>query len=396
MRKTLRKTLIAAGGALCCGLPALSVAKIDGNCSDCHTMHNSEQGLPVGVSARQFDNPSPVPNQALLRMDCISCHAQGGGERIVIMPGGSLVPQVYHTDPVGDLAGGNFAYISGTKAGVAEPGSRKGHDVIDLGLPDDIFINPPGFQHNDFPTRFRTENFTCAGVNGCHGWRNQKVANELGILVPRTGLAAISGAHHANEDGALRQADTVAASYRFLQGLFGLENPDPNYRWQNVSPESHNEYYGVSGPLGIQTRWEDCFSCHVGSTEATAVSYITTPNNSISGFCATCHSDFHSIPGTGTSTFLRHPSDFIIPDRGEYAEYTTYELTAPVARPLVDDSPSSSVQPGKDLVMCLSCHMAHASPYDGMLRFDYATMVAGVGAGTTRTGCLACHTAKGT
>ncbi len=49
---------------------------------------------------------------------------------------------------------------------------------------------------------------------------------------------------------------------------------------------------------------------------------------------------------------------------------------------------------GHDLVMCLSCHVAHGSDNAGMLRFDYADMVAG--GGTNTTGCFACHTTKDT
>jgi hypothetical protein len=394
MQKTLKKVLIAAGAALFCALPAVAAAKIQGQCSDCHIMHNSEQGEPVFVFDSDPNNPSPAPNFALLRMDCVGCHSQGTGERIVTFPGGDQVPQVYHNDPVGDTAAGNFAYISGFKPVEGEPGSRKGHDLIDFELLDNVFLYPPGFRHSNRPDYFQVENFTCAGKNGCHGWRNQLMEDDEGNFIPRIGLEAIKGAHHANEDGQLMVADTVADSYRFLMGLFGLENSDPNNRWQNVSAVSHNEYYGHSGRELFGTDG-DCFRCHVASTDATPISYITTPNNSMSGFCATCHSDFHANQGAGTSTFLRHPSDFVIPDRGEYSEYTTYELTAPVARPFVYDTPSSAVQPGQDLVMCLSCHLAHAGPYDGMLRFGYADMTAGITGDAPRTGCLVCHTAKG-
>ena len=45
--------------------------------------------------------------------------------------------------------------------------------------------------------------------------------------------------------------------------------------------------------------------------------------------------------------------------------------------------------------MCLSCHQAHASDHDYMLRFDYAGMVAGTNPAADGTGCLACHTTKG-
>jgi len=89
----------------------------------------------------------------------------------------------------------------------------------------------------------------------------------------------------------------------------------------------------------------------------------------------------------------------VIPDRDEYSAFTMFNVNAPVARKhanfVVGMSPSGTVTPGEDLVMCLSCHMAHASPYDGMLRFDYTQQTAGNATTGLGTGCLACHTTKG-
>jgi hypothetical protein len=47
-------------------------------------------------------------------------------------------------------------------------------------------------------------------------------------------------------------------------------------------------------------------------------------------------------------------------------------------------------------VMCLSCHRAHGSPYNDMLRWDYDGMVAGNGSGggNDGTGCFKCHSEK--
>jgi predicted CXXCH cytochrome family protein len=302
------------------------------------------------------------------------------------------MPQVYHTDNRGDLAGGNFAYISGAKLTVGPASSRKGHDVVDL-FPagDDTLLYPPGFNHEEVPIYFRGR-LTCAGTGGCHGIRNQLMPGPTGELIPRVGMMAVRGAHHANQDGRLLVADTVANSYRFLMGVRGLENPYPQERWQNSSALMHNEYYGAPYRPGDELH---CFNCHYGSNQATPYSYIVTPRNSMSGFCISCHSNFHARPQPGLLAFFRHPSDFVLPAKGEYAEYLTYELTAPVARRWVPETTSELVRPGEDLVMCHSCHMAHASPYDGMLRFDSTKMMAGYAGHAERTGCFACHTSKG-
>ncbi|RMF99846.1 MAG: hypothetical protein D6726_12305, partial [Nitrospirae bacterium] len=131
----------------------------------------------------------------------------------------------------------------------------------------------------------------------------------------------------------------------------------------------------------------ECANCHSGFTID-----VKPASHTISGFCATCHGVFHSLSGIGGDTappFRRHPTDIVLPNTGEFTNYTTYNLDAPVARTTVPSNSSSTVTPGTDVVMCLSCHKAHATDYDDMLRWDYSAITTG-GSG----GCLICHTGK--
>ncbi|MFH7319795.1 hypothetical protein ACHHRT_04185 [Desulfurivibrio sp. D14AmB] len=359
-------------------------ATIRGVCGDCHTMHNSQDG-----GSMAFDGGSQV-SPMLLRDSCVGCHAMNLGEKIVTS-GGNAFPQVYHTDPSGDLAAGNFAYISGTKGGGAD--DRKGHNVIDLLDQDSRLYPPPGgmrFFFHDDGGNVNRGNLTCAGTNGCHGYRTgDGFANDLG-----SGVKALQGAHHGNVGGLLNTALTLPESYRFLLGVKGLENPNPDDRWQNASPSSHNEYFGAATP---GAHYPDCGACH-----SPIDGHIRTPNGTISGFCATCHGNFHTLTaaassGIGPDTispFLRHPTDIVIRNSGEYADYNTYSITAPVGRQVLPATPSSEVTPGSDTVTCLSCHLAHASDYPGMLRFDYSRMMAHEGGDFSGVGCFACHTTK--
>jgi len=123
----------------------------------------------------------------------------------------------------------------------------------------------------------------------------------------------------------------------------------------------------------------------------------------MTGLCLTCHGSFHA-PSSTEGAFLRHPADYVIPNSGEFTYYTEYDVTAPVGRPhsvFVDTDmwPSDVVTPGEDLVMCLSCHVAHASENDGMLRYEYDAAGAGsltdIAAAQALGGCFACHPTKG-
>ncbi|MBE0595680.1 MAG: hypothetical protein IH614_00260 [Desulfuromonadales bacterium] len=438
------KKIFAIAAAALIGLPsaALAVGGIQGQCADCHTMHNSEQGQPVAMVGLNATTPSAQPIQNLLRMDCVACHAQNTGNKTVLMDGGSIIPQVYHSDS-SDLAAGNFAYIDTLGS------TRKGHNVSDLftGGDDNAkhYGSPPGKYYDHVHAPYFSDvtvnadgsetinaafsKFTCAGAAGCHGTRSNLLSgttNDNGTTTDttddffegtrRTGIAAVSGAHHNSYDGkkdaaqntvGLHDGAKVAAGYRFIPGLKGTGNTAA--RWQNVDASSHNEYFGAQ----VGATNASCNSCHVPGVSGFGISArmsidstLLVPNQSMSGFCITCHGNFHSTgletggtnqdrnPYNGTSgAFLRHPSDYVIPNRGEYVAYTAYNITAPVARTTLLDAASPTVTPGTDLVMCLSCHQAHATEFDGMLRFDYAQILAGNTA--SQNGCLACHTTKG-
>jgi len=336
-------------------------------------MHNSQNGTAMatyGATGQSWKGTGPYG--ALTRGNCLGCHGMGTANKIVTV-GGSDIPQVYHTDATGDLAGGNFAYITGAKSRVTADQNSAGHNVIDLGAAynETVLTDAPGRFHS--PTVRNTE-LTCAGNNGCHGWRQFGASG--------SGLTSLKGAHHKNVDGKCDNPTDTYNSYRFLRGVKGLENMTD--KWQNKDKNSHNEYFGATAPMN-----GNCTDCHV-----VPAMYIIPTNNTISGFCGTCHGNFHilsEIGGDTMSPFTRHPTDVILPNSSEYSAYTTYSVEAPVARQTVFDSISSTVQPGTDVVMCLSCHSAHATPYADILRWNYSNMIAGGGGSG---GCFTCHTKK--
>jgi hypothetical protein len=260
-----------------------------------------------------------------------------------------------------------------------------GHNVIDLGAAykETVLTYAPGLWpltgHNVIITK---DYLTCAGYVGCHGSRYDDGKHTRGI--PR-----IKGAHHKNVDGKCNNAPNTAIasnSYRFLVGVEGLENTG-TYKYQNYNADNHNEYFGTSASLALDP------TCSGGPTDCHGgTSGVYSPDGSISTFCATCHGNFHNPSNVGISSpFVRHPTDIILPNSGEYTAYTTYSVEAPVARTTVPEAPSNVVQPGIDVVMCLSCHSAHATPYADILRWNYEGMVAG---GSGSGGCFTCHTQK--
>jgi len=304
-------------------------AKVTGVCSNCHTMHNSQGGAEMA----DYGSSSGV-NPCLTRGGCIGCHAYDiSGTDNVKNIGGSLVPQVWHSNVAADLAAGNFKYIAGID-------DNKGHNVADVDQEGNTsMFPPPGDQHT---TGITAANFTCAGQYGCHGDRTET-----------SQIAAVKGAHHTNDSTI--DGNSVGTSYRFLKGVLGLENPTT--AWRNVDATDHNEYKGAASQ---------------------GASSLTSPvNGTMSGFCAECHGYYHGSgtdeTGGSASPWIRHPTDFSLPNSGEYTSYTTYSVVAPVARVTISSTPSSTVDPtgtDDDILMCLSCHGAHATNYYKLMRWD--------------------------
>ena len=335
--------------------PLHSIAKVTGPCVNCHTMHNSQAGVSVVATGE------PIP--CLLNSDCIGCHAG-------INDDNNTTPYVFHemeptygttgteTD-TNTLAGGNFYWVG--------MNDRKGHNAA--GVPDSSLGNtPPG------STVPLDGQLTCAGVNGCHGDRN---VVDL--------YKAMSGAHHNNDMTVWKNGTTSALSYRFLNGVQGLEDPD--WEYHPTTAGHHNKYYGKD-----------------------RTGEIDDAQGTVSSLCGQCHGDFHNgsekiASGTfGNGVWLRHPTDFDM-ERAksrsgeEYKYYNggtgtdnPYSVISPVATSDTSTNLNTTVFSGTDdaIVMCLSCHRAHGTPNDAILRWNYKKWPGNDG----YNGCAVCHTTK--
>jgi len=336
-------------------------AKVSGPCVDCHTMHNSQGGGPMAFVMQGGGKVLVVdPNAALLTTDCVGCH-QGIND-------GTTTPFVFSTTAptygttgteggTNTLAGGNFYWVSSGN-------ERAGHNVSGITAVDSRHATiPPGGV--DLGAQI-----TCAGTYGCHGVSGEADQTK-----------AMYGAHHWKNHAVWQDGLTLASSYRFLDGIKGFEDPD--YEYQPTST-SHNKYYGIDRTLETDTA-----------------------DGTISSLCARCHGDFHNGSGNlasgsfGSGVWIRHPVDFDMSravSSGEYLSYNKqqgtgnpYSVIAPLATADTTTAVQSSVfvQADDAVVMCLSCHRAHGTPFAAILRWDYRSWPGG-----GYNGCSICHTTK--
>ncbi|MFZ5773623.1 MAG: cytochrome c3 family protein [Thermodesulfobacteriota bacterium] len=352
--------------------PQFAVGKAQGPCVDCHTMHNSQNGVEL-IAA---------PQGALVNKTggCIGCHT-GSNTGLNNTPYVLSLTANYGSDT---LAGGNFRWV--------QTNDTFGHNVLgvaDVDAINTLGMTPPGwntgFDANGQITMVGSwaQQLTCAGTYGCHGEHG-----DGSTLIDD--FTAISGSHHA--DDAAIDGSTAAKSFRFLYGIIGYEDSD--WEYTNDSTD-HNQYYGYD-------RTNDT-PPGVGSEGAKSINYL----------CAECHGDFHSgaaddkgadTANTAGSAWLRHPTDYDMNNLAITTEYRSYgdggvgiyNPDVPVAtdRAVALAAPVTDVfaTAGDAIVNCISCHRAHGSPNADLLRWDYSTCSAG--ADSAACGCFACHTTK--
>jgi hypothetical protein len=324
-------------------------ARMKGRCKDCHSMHAS--------------TPFPV----LTKGGCVGCHGRipDGTENIITI-GKVRIPQILHHMEDGDLASGNFYYV----ADGYNPDYSKGHNVLGISHQESVptMNTPPGFigdvviPGGKGPVYWPPEQqLTCSGTWGCHGNRT--------IEDPYLSLYKAHHTHNGEIDGS-----TNGKSYRFLYGITGVEHPNWEYL---ATTDDHNGYKGDFNHNTMDT-----------------ISYL----------CGECHGKFHPSSnlggakdvGSNFTIWLRHPADISFSNvhggfgSSEFLGYTTYSLESPVA--YFNPTGKEKVVDSNSIVMCLSCHRAHASNFSDALRWDYGNIIAGI---STTGGCLVCHTNKG-
>jgi predicted CXXCH cytochrome family protein len=345
-------------------LPSSLQAGVTGNCSNCHTMHNSQNGsnMQIGYGS------TPDAKANLLRANgCLGCHAATDSSSWTGVGGAPIVYNTtgvtYGDGPIGarvGLAAGNFYWL--TAASGATSTLSRGHSIGVIPYADD-------------PNNHSYDPRGSCGTN-CHGQLSDKGCETCHVP-----------AHHkGNSSGGW--ADATNGYYRFLGpnpdsdshqwGVRGYEDPD----WQKTyGSGDHNEYSGEAA---------------------------TTGYHSISTHCLGCH-DAGSYPDLCASDTWYHEADTVLLDPivdtrwDGYRYYETgstmpglYSPMLPIARLYITNytSPSKVVHTplsgGTDTLTCLTCHRAHASPYDKMLRWDNGSLCTPPGGGTCEN-CESCH-----
>ena len=320
-------------------------AAITGACGNCHTMHYSQGGTPLSTGG---------PYAKLVINDCMGCHTTPSSG----VPFDGATPFVAGLGLTDDacLAGGFFPGAVGDN-----------HDDDHHGIGNNSV--PAGYDQEGTFVYVETNGLSCAGKNGCHG---------VDTIDTEDDMTALGGGHH-----------NTSLTYRMLyvDGKAVDGSGAPDYEVEMIDDPSTIPITSGSGQ-----------NVNIYCAGAASSGEVT-----ISEFCAKCHGNFHDEVGDGTDTgtaalgWTRHPTENVVTATWEIVtggldgnDYKFNPVGYDTAN--IDD-------PDGMRVTCLSCHRAHGTQNQDILRFGYAegdtakgqTQVAG---SNNAFGCLGCHNAQ--
>jgi predicted CXXCH cytochrome family protein len=362
-------------------------------CDGCHVMHNAKGGVARSTRVAPWTNA--VPAFLLQGSDqsstCLICHGDPGANDptkpyVIAQTGGATAAATMNYSP-----GGDFGWLIGT----ASRGERSGHNVValDFGIAADqgMRVAPGG----TFPVvQTGVAAFACSNCHDPHGRYRMELdtATTWKWTGPVTGngvTAITQPIYSSGSYGNPPKADAAVGAYRLLAG-YGYS---PASAIANPLPFANNPPVAVA-PTGYN---------HV-ETAAAGGEVRVAYGSGMSEWCQNCHTNIHMdnyTSGAMGATGLKHPAgNNAVLKPGQFTVYNSYvssgkftgtanytslvpfENARKISRNLTDlanlrsaatggaDAAGIFVASAQSNVMCLSCHRAHASAFDSMIRWN--------------------------
>ncbi len=346
-------------------------------CGGCHAMHKADSsGTIIGASNSYLLNGTNVNSTCA----STTCHAAPGQTSYHIMsyplPATGVSP--YNRTPGGDFAWLSKTYTYTVRGNVItwSPGGH-GLNIFDLGVNTAGTGNSPG---GSFPAA----SLACSSCHDPHGKARQD-AN--GALVAQNAFKIIgSGSYPTLNTPAVGEAGISA------YGTYRLLYTDNTYYTTNYSgPVPATIQSGLvtfsTAPLAVAPSSYN----QTENVNQVIVRYGSQPSRTFGLWCASCHASMHTNSGK-----VVHPIDAALGPSGETGYYNSYvnsgnhtgvqataylslvpfamdgaSTRATLATAATSNSPTGAGPDTTSQVMCLSCHRAHASGFQGDIRWEY-------------------------
>lgn len=348
-------------------------------CDGCHVMHNaSPDARAKSTAAGSAYTPwSNYTNAYLLQgsdqsSTCLICHSSSTNvisQQFVVadLSGSANIPA--NRTPAGD-----FGWLTKTWAS----DGRQGHNVVasdfDMLPADAQMRRAPG---GDFVSGSGRAAFACSSCHDPHGrYRMEKTATGYEF----TGWAAKPSTLPTAASGSYGQepvaGEYAVGTYRLLAGQFYAPSSNSSVTFVSdppvaVAPKTYNrdESSGAGGEVHVaygsgMSEW--CQNCHMNvhmDNYTTGVEGLRHPAGNGALFHATQIQIYNSYLSSGKI------------NAGQADAYTSlvpFEWgTSQTLTTLKDKTTAASLRADTaSNVMCLSCHRAHASAFDSMVRWD--------------------------
>lgn len=364
-------------------------------CTDCHTLHNSEDGSAVSW-ANADGSVKGGPNPEMLKRGnwtdmCLSCHMQGQNtSATAALPGvedtgwtAPIVMTLDGVDPAGvAMPGGDFYY--------SNLDEKKGHNPAYTagevgGTPSSVFMTADSVLGDTPPggTIGGDNEWSCHTCHGMHSRFSSSYTAWRQIARTTNGIV-----HTGNVSG------------------FGVETTaggkTQNAAYEPLKSNSRGDVVGLNY-VAVRPDGNPLEGASLTLDESDTNKNVY--RGGFSSFCSTCHGDFHGGDAeTRTAdngitrvagSWVRHPTNLKMNEAGSkygIATYTVvvtntqstnpnpvgYDWRYPLIQPDAEFTVKSSVASMTDAttaigdarISCLTCHKAHATQYENMTRWD--------------------------
>lgn len=344
-------------------------------CEGCHTMHNSYEGMPITSTNQVGSSGKYLLKGSDQSSVCLNCHQKTG----------DIGPTTFHvstsdTDmPVGTpprqlTPGGDFGWLKKTYIWIpslgattqTSPGDRHGHNITaqDYGYYADAYKNTsPG---GSYPSAY----LGCTSCHDPHGRYRRKADGSIsttGAPVKDSGSLTDSADPDAlNSVGVYRLLGGVGYHPKSLGGGFAFSSKPP----AAVAPNTYNRSESAT-----QTRVaygsgmsEWCRNCHANIHKDSSPNLLKHPAGDDSGQLRRSDINIYynqyvkdgDLTGTMSNSYLS-----LVPFEVGTSNNATLKSIS-TTTPTMGPSTSSDAP----VVMCLSCHRAHAGGWDNSMRWN--------------------------
>lgn len=386
--KSIKVAMLTAASALLLASPAMAFH--DGgvaNCEGCHTMHNSLGGtqmnktkyaLTQGVSAQYV--AAPYLLQGTQSETCLNCHESTPGSYHISTPVAGVAGAGANNLISQFILGGDFRWLTIAGSSTADKATH-GHNINApaygyTGTGEVKTVAPGGVG-----TAYPTANLNCSSCHDPHG--KYRRAADTAVFTIGGNAVIGSGSYDTSPVPAVNQA---VGSYRLLAGntykpksvgagVTAFINDPP----VAFAPSSYNisESGTLAGSMRVaygsgMSEW--CANCHgkMHTTAAYASSQTSLEGVNVhpagSAIGATIMANYNAYVKTGDNTgVVASAWNSLVPF--ETGATTTFAALKALAGPGAGGLGDQAGVDANSQVMCLSCHRAHASGFNSMLRY---------------------------